>query len=606
MNQKEKISRNGFARLMEIAGEKKTLLICSGILSVISAMLMFTPFVSVYFILKELIENNGQVNVLYIQQMGLLAIGMLLVSLLFFYASNMCSHIAAFRILYQLRMRLTTHLAKLSLGYHTTHSTGAIKKVLELSVEKIEGFIAHQLPDMAGAIVFPFLMLGSLFYINWQLAIACTIPVVFSFLLQAIAFSGKKSMESMREYHNKLESMNAAGVEYVRGMPMVKVFGLNVKNFLKFHDAISDYRTWAMKYTNYCKRPYNLFLTILSSLLSFVVPVAIMLLSGTEDVKALGMTILLFLIISPGISIPILKLMYLGGNMKLISEGVCRMDEILNEEPLEEPEICRLPQNMNIEFEKVDFSYKAEEPLGTQVLKGISFCAKENEITALVGPSGSGKSTIAHLIPRFWDVDGGEIKIGGQNIKKIGTENLMDMVSFVFQDVHLFYDTIEENIKMGHQKSHKEVVEAAKRACCHEFIEQLPDGYDTKIGEGGTYLSGGEAQRIAIARALLKNAPILVLDEATAYADAENENKIQKAIGKLIEGKTVIVIAHRLSTIKGADQILVIENGEIDQRGTHEELLNTSMLYKRMWEAHMNASQWKIYDKEKEEREGIA
>jgi ATP-binding cassette subfamily B protein len=591
--------KNGIPRLLEIAGEKRGLLVLSGILSIISTMLMFIPFVAIYFIVEELLKNAADPalsDMAAIRQWGLWALFSFLVSLIFFYGSTMASHISAFRILYSLRIRLAEHLAKLPMGYHTRQSSGAIKKTLEMSVEKIEGFIAHQLPDFVGAVALPVIMLMAMFILDWRLALVCAVPIMGAFGAQFTAFYGEKGKFYAKGYHNALEQMNAAGVEYVRGMPAVKVFGLTVSTFLRFHNSIKDYRDWAVKITRVYKRPYTVFLTILASIMTFILPAGILILSGQPDNQALALTLILFLVLAPGLSVPILKLINLGGNMRIISEGVERIDDIFSQKPVAEPMKPKLPGDYTIEFDNVSFSYDSKDAATrTEALSGVSFTAKEKEITALVGPSGSGKTTIANLISRFWDATSGSIRIGGVEIREMGTENLMNAVSFVFQDVHMFYDTIEENIRMGHANAAgAQVIEAAKAACCHEFIERLPQGYQTKIGEGGTYLSGGEAQRIAIARAILKNSPILVLDEATAFADPENEAKIQEGLSTLIKGKTVIIIAHRLSTIREADQILVVNEGKIVELGRHGELIERNGLYHRMWEAHMDAGAWAL------------
>ena len=596
---KKSEEKTGIARLLEIAGEKKGLLIFSGVLSIISTLMQFVPFIAVYFIVEELLKNASHPelsNMIFIRQWGLFAFITLVVSFLIFFASNMASHVSAFRILYGLRLRLAQHLAQLPMGYHTRKSSGAIKKTLEMSVEKVEGFIAHQLPDFIGACAVPFIMLGAMFLLNWQMALACAVPIVAAYLLQSLVFYSGKGAETMKHYHDNLENMNAAGVEYVRGMPAVKVFGLTVNTFLSFSKAINAYRDWAVKYTKFCKRPYIIFITILSSLLAFILPVGILLMSGQPDNQAFALTLMVFLVLAPGFSTPMMKLMYLGGNMRIIAEGVRRIDEILLEKPLKEPTDPKSSAGFDVEFRNVSFSYDNEDVVSrTEALVNVSFIAKEKEMTALVGPSGSGKSTIANLIPRFWDPSTGSIHIGGIDIRELGFKRLMDRVSFVFQEVHLFYDTLEENIRMGNTGASKdEVIKAAKMACCHDFIEKLPKGYQTKIGEGGTYLSGGEAQRVAIARAILKNAPILVLDEATAFADPENETKIQEGLSALIKGKTVIIIAHRLSTIREAHQILVIDKGKILQSGTHKELTSQKGLYQRMWQAHQDAGMWSI------------
>lgn len=596
--QKEKHKKGDIGRLLEIAGEKRNLLIMSGILAVISTVLMFVPFLATYFIAAELLKHAASPNLsdmALIRHWGIWAFVSLIAALAFLYASTMASHVSAFKILYSLRVRLAKHLATLPMGYHTRQSSGAIKKTLELSVEKIEGFIAHQLPDFVGAAALPVLMLTAMFILDWRLALVSAVPIVGAYLLQSLVFYGKAGMESVKQYHNALESMNAAGVEYVRGMPAVKVFGLTVNTFLSFHNSIKSYRDFAVEYTRFCKHPYITFMTIISSLLSFIAPLGVFLLSGQPDNQAFALTLLLFLVLAPGVASPMMKLMYLGGNMRMISEGVTRIDEIFAQQPVAEPSAPKQPRSFDIEFQNVSFSYDSKDTsTRTEALSEVSFTAHEKEITALVGPSGSGKSTIANLIPRFWDVSAGTISIGGVDIREMGTEKLMETVSFVFQDVHLFYDTIEENIRMGHRATNEEVIAAAKAACCHEFIEKLPQGYQTKIGEGGTYLSGGEAQRVAVARAILKNSPILVLDEATAFADPENEEKIQQGLSSLIQGKTVIIIAHRLSTVREANRILVVDNGRIREQGTHEQLLGQNGLYRRMWNAHIDAGGWAL------------
>lgn len=390
--------------------------------------------------------------------------------------------------------------------------------------------------------------------------------------------------------------MNATGVEYVRGMPAVKVFGITADSFLTFKQAVTRYRDISLKITDLCKTSYGLFFVIMISLFTFIVPVGILLSSGNAGNQSFAITFILFLIITPSLSAPLLKLMYLGSGMREIVEGQKRIESVFAEPVVQEPELPKVPDTYEVAFRQVSFAYERKESEAYKpVLDQVDFVANAGEMTALVGPSGGGKSTIANLLLRFWDVQEGEITIGGIPIQEMGTEKLMDTVSFVFQDVHLFYDTIEENIRMGNTSaSRQDVIAAAQTACCHEFIEKLDAGYDTKIGEGGTYLSGGEAQRIAIARALLKNAPILVLDEATAYADAENEHKIQQGLAQLVQGKTVLIIAHRLTTIRAAEQILVIRQGTIAERGTHDQLRALGGVYEHMWQAHISAASWKL------------
>ena len=591
--------KSGVPRLLEIAGEQRGLLIAAVVLSALSALLQFAPFLAVYFIVAELLRNVANPEMIdyeLIRAWGLYALAFLVGALLLLYSGNMLSHIAAFRILYGLRIRLSQHLARLPLGYFSRQSTGAIKKNLEISVEKIESFIAHQIPDLVGALVLPLLMLGVMFWLDWRLALAGVVPIVIAFIIQGRVYLGETGRQEMKAWLDSQERMNAEAVEYVRGMPAVKVFGLTVRSFLRFNDSINAYHHIVMRITRQYKRSYTTFFVILTSLLAFMAPVAILLLSREPDNMALALTVMVFLVTAPGVSVPILKLLYLGGTLRQISEGTERIDGILREAPVSEPKTPKLPCTHDVTFDNVSFSYDSRDAATrAEALSGVSFVAREGELTALVGPSGSGKSTIANLIPRFWDVGSGAILIGGVDVREMGTEKLMDTVSFVFQDVHLFYDTIEENIRMGNvTASEDDVIAAARAASCHEFIMRLPAGYRTTIGEGGTYLSGGEAQRVAIARAILKNAPILVLDEATAFADPENEVSIQQGLMSLTEGKTVIVIAHRLSTIREAERIVVVDNGQIAEQGVHDALLAADGLYARMWRAHIDAGAWEL------------
>lgn len=585
--------------LIKIAGEKKILLITASLFSVLSSLLQIVPFAAVYKIIEELLLNArtpGSIDKELILFWGMITFAALAVALIALYIGGMCSHIAAFNILYQLRVRLSEHVAKVPMGYHTKTATGELKKIIEVSVEKIEKFIAHQLPDLISAVVIPLLMLAYLFWLDWRLALVLLLPIGIGFWLQARMYGSESGQKAYRDFQYAVEEMNATGVEYVRGMPAVKVFGISADSFLTFKQAVDRYRDISLRITDLCKSSYSLFYVIIGSLFTFAVPAGILLFSGNPGNQAFAITFILFLVVTPSLSAPLMKLLYLGGGLREIVEGNRRIEAVFAEPVTEEPAVPRMPDAYDVSFERVAFAYENKDSKDyKQVLNGISFTAKAGEMTALVGPSGGGKSTIANLLLRFWDVQEGAITIGGVPIREMGTEKLMDAVSFVFQDVHLFYDTIEENIRMGNTKAtREEVIKAAKTACCHEFIELLPQGYDTKIGEGGTYLSGGEAQRIAIARALLKDAPILVLDEATAYADAENEHKIQQGLVELVKGKTVLIIAHRLSTIRGAEQILVVNQGEIVERGTHDELRGRGGLYEQMWQAHISAASWKL------------
>ena len=591
--------KEGLARLFQIAGERKGLLILSGILSAISALCMLVPYWSIYEILNELLSkagNLGSIDSDLLIYWGWIAFGGLIIGLILLYASLMASHVAAFRILYGLRVKLSEHIGKLSLGFLSDTSTGAIKKTIEQNIEKIESFIAHTIPDMVNVAVTVIFMFVIFFSLNGWLAAICLACIVLSIGLQYINFMGKTAKTFTANYFDTQERMSASAVQYVRGIPVVKIFGQSVKSFRQFHDEIQGYKKWALKVCDTYEPGMITFTVLLNSIVSLIIPVGLLLISNQPHNIALAAVWLFFIIMGPGVTSPVYKLMFLGGGTREIDEGVKRIDRILDEKPVPETTLPQTPQSYDIEFRDVSFSYESKEQVTrTEALRHISFKASQGEITALVGPSGSGKSTVASLIPRFWDVGEGGIYIGGVDVRNIKTEELMNLISFVFQDTFLFYDTLYENIAVGSPNATREQVEAATRAAqCHEFISNLPDGYDTRIGDKGVFLSGGEAQRICVARAILKNAPILVLDEATAFADPENEYKMQQALQHLIKNKTVIIIAHRLSSIVSAQQIVVLKEGSIAQIGTHQKLSSIPGVYRQMWEAYTDAFQWEL------------
>ncbi len=597
-------TKQGLARLFEIAGQRKGLLILAGVLSAASAACMLVPYWAVYRILTELLENAGDtggIDAGLLVKWGWIAFLGLVGGLILLYAALMASHVAAFRILYGLRVRLSEHIGRLPLGYLNGTSTGAIKKTMEQNIEKIENFIAHTIPDMVNVVATVVLMFAIFFSLDGWLAAVGLAVIAVSVILQFSNFMGKKAQEFTRIYFDAQERMSASAVQYVRGMPVVKIFGQSVRSFRQFNAEIEAYKTYALKVCDTYQPGMVAFTVLLNSLVTFFFPIGILLVGGSPSDIALAAVWLFFIVMGPGVASPVYKLMYLGGGTREINEGVVRIDRIFDRRPVPEPAEPRVPTTYDIEFRHVGFSYSNEaEATRTEALRDISFTARQGEITALVGPSGSGKSTVANLIPRFWDVGQGEIRIGGIDIREIATERLMDIVSFVFQETFLFYDTLYENIRTGRpDATHEEVVAAAKAAQCHEFIERLPDGYATRIGDRGVYLSGGEAQRVCVARAILKNAPVLVLDEATAFADPENEWKMQQALQHLIRDKTVIIIAHRLSSIVAAQQILVLRQGQLVQSGRHEVLSKTDGVYKKMWDAYTDAFRWQLDTKEK-------
>ncbi|MFJ6208880.1 ABC transporter ATP-binding protein [Lysinibacillus sp. NPDC092081] len=556
---------------------------------------MLVPYYSVYVVMAEMLKHASDLSTVdgpFVIRWAIWgAIGMIL-GYFFLYIGGMCSHIAAFRILYGIRKKLSNHIAALPLGYFNKNATGKIKKIVEHDVEKIEQFIAHQLPDLINTIVMIIVITSAMLFLDVWLTLACIIPILIGFGFQFSMMAGKKAKEGIKEYFNALENINSSSIQYIRGMPSIKIFGQTVHSFSEFHKDILNYRDFSVKYTDNFQNGYVSYKVILISLATFILPVGLFFISGDPDNVAFAATMMLFLVLAPGISTPILKFNDFASTLNVIFEGVRRIDEIFDEPIIPEPETKYLPSSYDVQFHNVSFSYSIKD---MEVLREISFTAAQGEITALVGPSGSGKSTIAQLIPRFWDIQKGSITIGGQDIRDMRTNDLMDVLSFVFQETFLFSDTIYNNIAVGRPNATKmEVYAAAKAAQCHAFIENLPKSYDTPIGEGGVYLSGGEEQRVSVARAILKNAPILILDEATAYADPENEYHMQLALQELIKGKTVIIIAHRLATIREANQIIVLNEGQVNDKGTHNELLSHNGIYKSMWDAYTRSMEWNI------------
>jgi ATP-binding cassette subfamily B protein IrtA len=590
---KRRKRKTGIPRLIEIAGTKKWWLIGSMIIAIGASVAQFVPYVAVYMIIKELAAHAADVRLLdsdLIWRWGFISLGAIFLYGVLVFIAMMLSHIAAFNILYEMRVTISRKLARLPLGFFTERASGEIKKVMSEDVERIELFVAHHIPDVTAAVVFPLLMLGYLFYTDWRMALVVLVVFLFAVAIQASMMLRPKQKKQYADYHAALGRMNASIVEYVRGIQVVKVFSRSMDSFERLRKDITDFKDFCVLITKKFAMIYTGFLTMLSSTILFLVPVAVLLLLKAPSYVDYLPTVFLFLILGGGMFFPLLKLLYMSGYLNQNTLGVSLIDAILDKPEIIEPKNPARPEGASVEFRDVTFAYD-EKP----VLKNVSFIAETGSVTALVGPSGAGKTTIGMLTARFWDVGAGEIRIGGVPIKNIRTSDLMDHVAFVFQDNMLFFDTIEENIRMGNTSaSFGDVVAAAQAAQCHGFIESLESGYQTLVGEGGTYLSGGEQQRIALARAILKDAPIVVLDEATAYADPENEGKILAAFSRLIEGKTVLVIAHRLSTITNADQILVVDNGIIAEQGRHAELVAQNGIYGRMWRTYSQSREWAL------------
>ena len=571
--------------LSGLVGRQRNKLVVSCVLSVIGTALGLVPFVLIYLVMLELFKPPVDVDQAYIWKLVIWSIAAILLRFGFMGLSGGLSHIAAYSILYDLRIELAQKLGTLPLGYFNEKNTGNIKTAMNEHVENIELFIAHHLPDLTAAIVVPIFTAILLFAIDWRMALATLAVIPVALMAQGLMFKDYKPL--MKGYNDALERVNSAVIEYTQGIAVIKAFNQTVESFGKYKDSIEDYHEYMWMWTKRFVPAWSIFSVVVVANLIVILPVGAWLyISGSLPMP----TLILFLILGIGFSEPLMKLTVFSSQFMQNLEGIERINGILTEEPLLEPDAGRIPSNFDIKLKGVYFGYGKREVLGD-----INFTVPEDTVTALVGPSGAGKTTIARLIPRFWDIDTGEISIGGVNIRDITTERLMSLVATVFQDVTLFNDTISENIRMGKEDaSEEDVIAAAKMAHCHEFIEKLPAGYQTVIGEGGAKLSGGEKQRISIARAILKDAPVIILDEATAFVDPENEELIQEAIARLAIGKTLIIIAHRLSTITDSNQIIVLDDGKIVENGTHDELISRENLYSRMWEAHESAQDWKF------------
>ena len=585
---KEKV----FSRLMHYAGRHKVLTYLSLILSAISGVLAIMPFVYIYFIIRDVVQvapdfSKATNLVLY----GWMAVIFAILAILIYIGALMCSHIAAFRIAGNMRIEAIGHLTKIPVGEIEEAGSGKLRKIILDSSSATETYLAHQLPDMAQAILMPLAIIVILFIFDYRLGLVSLIPIILGFLCM-FKMVGPKMKNDMAQYQNAMESMNNEGVEYVRGIPIVKTFNQSIYTFKRFKGAIDNYSNFCISYTKRCRGPMIAFEICVNSVFAFLIALALIL----SGVKATDQTFILnlifYIVFTPIISTTLLRVMYMSENTMIVEDALNRVDSVLSIEPLKETSDPLKPNRDEVKFDSVFFKYKNKEKYA---LNDISFTAKENSITALVGPSGGGKSTIASLLNRFYDVEKGSISIGGVDIRNIKKEDLMNEISYVFQDSKLLKNTILENVRMGKKDATlEEVNEALKLAQCNDIINKLPEGLNTIIGAKGTYLSGGEMQRISLARAILKNSKIIILDEATAFSDPENEYLIQKAFQNLSKNKTVIMIAHRLSTIKNADKILVVNDGKIVEEGTHDSLLEEKRIYTKMWNDYQKSIKWRV------------
>lgn len=578
--------KTGVGRLLQIAGKRKRLLMLSAALAIVHALLTLVPYLLVYAIIKAML--TPPVNMALIQGYIGWALLAVVAAYALLYASGIVSHIAAFNILYELRKQMAEKLGRLPLGFINSHNSGALKKIMADDVERIENFIAHSIPDFVKGIALPVITLAWLFAVDWRLALSSCIPVILLAVVIPLQFN-KKWKDLLTAYHQSIEEMNAGIVEFVRAMPVIKIFGHTADSFDKYSGAVTRFRQMVLLWNERTSPSYGIFISFVSNATLPVLALGFYLyFSGGITLAVL----FLFLILGVGYIRPLFALANLGAQLSVIDHGVKRLDEILFGYEQETAGEAELEGDFSITFDHVSFSYEGK----ARALDAVSFHVPQGSITALVGPSGSGKSTAAQLVARFWDVQQGHILIGNRDIRQIRPETLMQHVSFVFQDSFMFHQSIYENIRMGMDRSEEDIIKAARVAQCHNFISRLPKGYHTQWGGAGIHLSGGEQQRIQLARAILKDAPVLILDEATAFSDPENEHLIQQAVAELIRNKTVIIIAHRLSTITQSQQIVVMEKGRVAGTGVHEELLSTCRLYQTMWNAHTRAKEFAIAD----------
>ena len=607
-------------RLLSYAGSSKGLLPLSLVLSALSALVSFVPYIMVFFVMRDVISAvaaKEAVNAAALARYGLWAVGAAAAGFVLYYAALMLSHTTAFTIQQNLSIQMAEALADLPIGWHITHVSGKVRKVFEKNVNQLETLIAHNMPDTAQNMVSPFAILALTLVFDWRLGLISLLPLVLAFVLQAVLMRISTNSGFMQKYEDALEQMNNAGTEYVRGISVIKTFNQSVYYFKNFYTSIMNYKEFVLQYSMSWENSYSIFLSLIKLGFVFLLPAAL-LMAGTATLDPhFFYSFVFYLAFAPVTYTMLMKVMYANTFYQRSNDALNRIEDILQAPLTKEPETSILPKKYDIAFNNVIFSYKTEpaaasaktapetdggntgraapSPQSRTAINGITLSIPEHSLTALVGPSGGGKTTLVNLLGRFWEVDAGSISIGGVDIRDIKTQDLLHTVGFVFQENKLFKESILENIRYGKKDaSREEVMEALRKAECMDIIEKLPAGIDTVYGTKGTYVSGGEAQRLAIARALLQDAPIIVLDEATAFADAENEYKIKKTFDVLLKDKTVIMIAHRLSSVVNADKICVIEEGKIAEEGTHKELLARKGLYASMWDNFQKGIEWKV------------
>ena len=588
---KEK-KQSAYSKLMHIAGNHKYMSYLSCVFAVISAWIALIPFYDIWRIIKEILEVRPDFSkAVHITSYGWQAVGFALLSMVFYIAGLMCSHKAAFRVQANLRTTLMEHIMKIPLGYVEAQGTGKIRKIVIDSSAATETYLAHNVPDKAVSVATPIGLLIMMFVFDWKLGLLSLIPSVLAFVLMSTLMMGPKMAEDMKQYKNALETMSSEAVEYVRGIPVVKTFGQTVFSFKRFKSAIDEYEKWTIGYTKNMMLPMVAFTTSANAIFAVLI-IAAYIFTGKGVTDTFVLNLIFYILITSVLTTTLMKIAYAGESQMMVEDALKRMEEILSVQPLVDTNKNEVPKDASIQLSNVTFSYADAK---RNAIDDISLNIKTGQHIALVGPSGGGKTTLASLVARFWDVKSGSIKIGGLDVRNINNKELMNNVSYVFQDSKLLKTSILENIRMGRPDATKEeVMQALKDAQCMDIIEKFKDSVDTVIGSKGVYVSGGEAQRLSIARAFLKKAPILILDEATAFADPDNENLVQKAFENLSKDKTLIMIAHRLATITNSDMIYVLKNGKIAEGGKHNELIQQNGIYTHMWNEYNKSVTWKV------------
>ena len=582
--------QSDLSRLMGYAGNYRYFTYASWVLSAVSALVALVPFVYIWKILRDVLNAAPDyAQAVNIPHYGWMAVLFAVLAYLIYIAALMCSHLSAFRVATNLRLEVSEHLATLPLGFTETFGSGKLRKIIHESTGAAETFLAHQLPDKYNAMATPIGLLVLLLVFDWRLGLLSLVPVALGFVIMS-AMTGRRMADKMRQYGNALESMSNEAVEYVRGIPVVKTFGQSVFSFKKFKATIDEYEKWVIAYTKELRMPMMLYTAAINGVFAFLI-VGGLLFTRNGVTSEFLLNLLFYIIITPVISLTLTRIMYMSENELVVADALARVDSVLDAEPVPENDHPRHPKDASVSLKDVHFSYDGK----TDVIKGVSLKIQPGQMVAFVGPSGGGKSTLANLICRFFDVQSGSVRVGGADVRPIPKEELMDTISFVFQNSRLLKGSILDNVRLGRaQATEAEVLAALKAAQCMDIVEKFPEGIHTVIGTKGVYLSGGEQQRIAIARAMLKNAPILLLDEATAFADPDNEAKVQAAFAQLAKGKTVLMIAHRLSTVANADCIYVVQDGQIVESGTKDELCAQNGLFARMWQDYQASVQWKV------------